>query len=214
MKLGLACDGGSPPPEMLDLLERAGLPSGALRGAAGPALADAGEVVWLLAPGADVLEACARGALDAGVAGKDLLLELSPQVHELLDLRVCADALVYATPELGAAALRRGRPRVATRYPRVTRRHFAASGRQVALVAFEAAPLAPGLGIADGVVELRSRLALEVAVGADRRPSGLQVREELAACSARLVAGRAARALGGERLAELLERLRAAVEEQ
>ena len=214
MKLGLACDAGPPSSQVLDLLEQAGLPAGALLGVAGPALVDAGDATWLLAAGADVLEACARVALDAGVVGKDLLLELAPPVHELLDLRVCRDALVYATPEPGVGVLRRGRPRVATRYPRVTRRHFAASGRQVALVAFEAAPLAPGLGIADGVVELRSRLALEVAVGAARRPSGLQVREEIAACSARLVAGRAARALGGERLAELLERLQAAVEER
>jgi len=214
VKLGLAGEGGPPPAQVLDLLERAGLPAGALRAVAGPALVDAGEITWLLAPGADVLEACARGALDAGVAGKDLLLELAPQVHELLDLRVCPDVLVYATPEPGAAALRRVRPRVATRYPRVTRRHFAGSGRQVELVAFDAAPLAPGLGIADGVVELRSRLALDDAVAGSGRPTGLRVREEIAVCSARLVAGRAARALGGERLAELLERLRASLEER
>ena len=214
MKLGLACDGGPPPSHVLDLLERAGLPAGALRGVPGPALLDAGDATWLLAPGADVLEACARGALDAGVAGKDLLLELAPPVHELLDLRVCRDVLVYATPEPGAGVLHRGRPRVATRYPRVTRRHFAATGRQVELVAFDAALLAPGLGIADGVVELRSRLTLDDGSAGLGRPAELRVREEIVACSARLVAGRAARALGGERLAELLERLRASVEER
>jgi ATP phosphoribosyltransferase len=214
MKLGLACDGGPPPSALLDLLERAGLPAGVLRTVAGPALVDAGEVTWLLAPGADVLEACARGALDAGVAGKDLLLELAPQVHELLDLRVCRDVLVYATPESVAGTPRRSRPRVATRYPRVTRRHFAAGGRQVALVAFEAAPLAPGLGLADGVVELSDRLALHASSAGAGRLAGLRVREEIVACSARLVAGRAARVLGGERLAELLERLSTALEER
>jgi len=213
VKLGLACDAGPPPSQVLDLLERAGLPAGALRGVPGPALLDAGDATWLLAPGADVLEACACGALDAGVAGKDLLLELAPPVHELLDLRVCRDVLVYATPEPGAGVLRRARTRVATRYPQVTRRHFAATGRQVDLVAFDAPSLALGLGIADGVVELRGRLVLNDA-GADAGPpDGLRVREEIAACSARLVAGRAARTLGGERLAELLERLRASMEE-
>jgi ATP phosphoribosyltransferase len=94
----------------------------------------------------------------------------------------------------------------------VTRRHFAATGRQVELVTFGAAPLAPGVGIADGVVELRSRLVGDERAGAGR-PHGLFVREEIAACGARLVAGRAARALGGARLAELLERVRAVVEE-
>ena len=121
---------------------------------------------------------------------------------------------MYATPAPDGRPLGRSRPRVATRYPHVTRRHFAASGRQVELVAFEAASLAPGLGIADGVVELRSRLVLDDASAGAGRPAELLVREEIAACSARLVAGRAARALGGERLAELLERLRASVEER
>ncbi len=177
----------------------------------GPALLHAGDTTWLLAPGADVLEACVRGALDAGVAGKDLLLELAPQVHELLDLRVCR-----GRPRVrdAGAGRRRPPPRPATRRHAVPaadaaplRRH----GRQVELVAFGAAPLAPGLGIADGAVELRSRLVLDA--GSAGAPDGLRVREEVAACSARLVVGRAARALGGERLAELLERLRAAVEE-
>ena len=213
MRLGLACESGPPPAPVLALLERTGLPAGVLSSVAGPALVDAGEVTWLLAPAADVIEACARGALDAGVVGKDLLLELAPPVHELLDLGVCGDVLVYATPEPAGAAVRPGRPRVATRYPRVTRRHFAVTGRQVELVAFETAPLAAGLGIADGVVELRSRL---VDGGGGAGFGGavvLRVREEIAACSARLVAGRASRALGGERLAALLERLRASVEE-
>ena len=211
MKLGLACDGGSPPSEVLDLLERSGLRIDALRALSGPALLHAGDTTWLLATGADVLEACVRGALDAGVVGKDLLLELAPQVHELLDLRVCRDVLVYATPESDAGVPRRGRPRIATRYPRLTRRHFAATGRQVELVAFGASPLAPGLGIADGAVELRRRLVLDD--GNAGSPDGLRVREEVAVCSARLVVGRAARALGGERLAELLARLRASLEE-
>ena len=214
MKLGLACDGGPPSSDVLDLLEQAGLPTGALRSVAGPALVDTGDSTWLLAPGTDILGACTRGALHAGVAGKDLLLELAPQVHELLDLRLCRDALVYATPEPGAGVLDRVRPRVATRYPLMTRRHFAASGRQVEVVAFDAAFLAPALGIADGVVELRSRLVLDDAHAGPGRLARLRVREEVATCSARLVAGRAARALGGERLAELLERLRAAVEER
>ena len=210
MRLGLACDGAPPPEPLLDLLERAGLPADDVRGVAGPALLAAAETTWLLAPGADVLEACARGALDAGVVGKELLLELSPQVHELLDLRVCPAALVYATPAPPARTTACGRPRVATPYPRVTRRHFAARGRQLELVAFEAAALAAGLGIADGVVVLSGD-----PVTAARVLSGeLVVREEIVACSPRLVAGRAARALGADRLAELLEHLRAALGER
>jgi ATP phosphoribosyltransferase len=213
VKLGLACDSGSLlPAGLLDLLERAGLPADPLRSVTGSALVHAGDVTWLLAPGADVLEACCRGALDAGVAGKDLLLELAPQVHELLDLRVGRDVLVHASREETPETPRRGRLRVATRYPRVARRYFAVTGRQVELVAFSATALAPCLGMADGVVELRSRLVSCEASAGSGRPSGLFVREEVAACSARLVVGRAARALGGTGLADLHDRLRASRE--
>jgi ATP phosphoribosyltransferase len=214
VKLGLSCDGDPPSSQLLALLEQAGLPAGALSSVEGPALVHDGGTIWLLASGADVLEGCARGALDAGVVGKDLLLEHAPPVHELLDLRVCRDVLVYATPQAGAVVVHRGRPHIATRYPLVTRRHFAASGRQVDIVAFGAAPLAPGLGMADGVVELRSRLTPEDGCDGAGRPCGLLVREEIAVCSARLVAGRAARALGAERLAGLLGRLRDSLEER
>ena len=177
MRFGLACDGGPPPPAVLDLLDRAGLPTIAAGSLIGPAFVDAGGATWLLASGADVLEACAHGALDAAIVGKDLLLELAPPVHELLDLRVCTDILVYATQEPGDWFLRRARPRIATRYPRATRRHFAASGRQVGLVAFDAAPLALSLGIADGVVDLRSRLTVVDRSAEATGSSGLHIRE-------------------------------------
>jgi ATP phosphoribosyltransferase len=70
----------------------------------------------------------------------------------------------------------------------------------VEAIGFGAAALAPALGIADGVVDLRSRV--------DQAPPGLEVREEVAAVSLRLVAGRAAHALRADDLAALLERLR------
>jgi len=203
VRLGLASDGGPPPAALIELLTRAGLPGAPLAGANPPALVAAGDDRWLLAPGADVLAACARGGLEAGIAGKDLLLELEPGLYELLDLRLPADRLVYAVP---AGAGRRPRPRVATPYPRLTRAHFAASGRQVEPLLFSAAGLAPQLGLADGVVELESRL-LEAA-------PGFEVREEVARCSPRLVAGGAARSLQAERLAELTARLREALEER
>ena len=69
--------------------------------------------------------------------------------------------------------------------------------------------LAPALGLADGVVALRSRLATELS-GMPR----LEVREVVAACSARLVAARAARVLLRDEFGALVTRLRAALEER
>jgi len=71
-------------------------------------------------------------------------------------------------------------------------------------IAFRVATLAPALGLADGVVDLQSRVEAEA--------PDLVVWEEIAACSLRLVAGRAARTLCAGRLEDLVERLRATLE--
>jgi ATP phosphoribosyltransferase len=200
VNIGLACDTGAPP-QVTALLAAAGLDTAGLD-AAPPALVRSGADTWLLAPGEDVLACCARGALDVAVVGKDLLLELRPSLPELLDLGVCRDRLVYALAP-GAA---RSRPRIATRYPRLARRHFARTGRQVETLALgSSAALTPALGAADGVVELESRLV--------RLPVDLAPVEEVAACTARLVASRGARVLATARLGELVERLRTILEE-
>ncbi len=100
-----------------------------------------------------------------------------------------------------AGRLRRVRPRVATRYVRVTQDFFAEAGEQADVLAFQAPALAVRLGLADGVVELRGRLAAPPA-------PAWRERAEVAACSARLVCGRAARTLAGAALEDLVERLR------
>lgn len=202
MRLGVAAD-GEVAAALADLLEEAGLSAGGLRGACRPALVREGETTWLVASGADALGGCVRGALDAAITGKDSLLELAPDVYELLDLRAGADALVLAAPATPLRGRRRARPRVATPYPRFARAHFAATGHQVEAFAFGAAGLAPALGLADEVVDLRSRVATV---------PGLEVMEVLAESSLRLVAARAARALRAADLAALVERLRALVE--
>jgi ATP phosphoribosyltransferase len=203
MRFGLACDGGPPPAALLDLLGAAGLPVAAVAGADPPVLVPAEGDAWALAPGVDVLTACLRGALDVAIVGKDLLLERQPDLSELLDLRLGSDQLVYAEAPGGDRG-EPSRPRVATPYPGCTWRYFSGTGRQVEAIAFRVAALAPALGLADGVVDLRSRIAAEA--------PELVVREEIAACSLRLVAGRAARTLCAGRLEDLVERLRFAVE--
>jgi ATP phosphoribosyltransferase len=207
MRLGLACPDGLPPQDVVRLLCDAGV-CGRFDGVAAPALVDereSGGHVWLLASAADVIGACERGAIDAGVAGKDALLEADLEVHELLDLRAGRDVLVYATRERSAVRARRARARVATRYARVTHDYLAAAGEQAEVLEFQAPALAVRLGLADGVVELRERLAGEDA-------AGLHERDEVASCSARLVCGRAARTLAGAALEDLVERLRAHLE--
>ena len=196
MRIGVACD-DAPVTQVAALLGKAGLDVAGLATTVAPALLSRTPDQWLLAPGPDLLVWCERGALDVAVVGKDVLLERGPTLPELLDLRICHDRLVLAMSPVPG----RSRLRVATRYPRLTRRHFERIGRQVETVALGAAVgLSPALGAADGVVELESRLS--------RLPLDLSIVETLAPCTARLVASRGARVLAAERLSELLGRLR------
>jgi ATP phosphoribosyltransferase len=206
MRIGIACQDGPPPAELLALLAAAGLPVAPLGEEVPPALVASGSATWFLGSAGDVLRACDRGALDAGVVGSDRLLEGRLGVADLLDLRRCRDDLVLAvTPD---AVGRVGRTRVATRHPGTALRHFAATGAQPEIVVVDEPLLAPALGLADGVIELAAR----VAAGRPGAPS-LEAREVVAACSAHLVASRAARVLRRAEFATLVDRLRDASED-
>jgi ATP phosphoribosyltransferase len=204
VRLGVACEAGTPPAEVLDLLEAAGLPAASLRGEQAPALLRHAAGAWFLGSATDVLRACDRDALDAGVVGSDGLLEGRHGVADLLDLRCCRDDLVFAVA--GAPRSDR-RLRIATRHPETARRHFAAAGAQPEVVLVDEPALAPDLGLADAVVELRSRL-----MAGHRGMQELQEREVVAACSARLVAARAARVLLRDEINALVDGLRAVLE--
>jgi ATP phosphoribosyltransferase len=207
VRIGLACEAGAPPAEVLDLLEAAGLPAASLRDEVAPAMLPRAGGVWFLGSAADVLRACDRGALDAGVVGSDQLLEGRHGVADLLDLRCRRDELVFAVLACGGRPDRR--LRVATRHPEAARRYFAAAGVQPELLELDEPTLAPGLGLAGGVVELRSRL------GADAPESpAFEERGVVATCSARLVAGRSARVVRRDEVNALADALRAVVEQR
>ena len=91
---------------------------------------------------------------------------------------------------------RLGAMRIATKYPRIAERHFEETGRQAEVIEVKGSvELAPLSGLAEGIVDL-------VATGRTLAENGLEVREEIADCTARLIANRVAhklRAGGGRR---------------
>ena len=207
MRIGLACEAGRPQAEILRLLEAAALPVASLREHRALALLEHPAGAWLLGTSGDILRACDRGALDVGVVGSDGLLEGRFGVADLLDLGCCRDELVLAMMPGGGRPDRR--PRIATRYPETTSRHFAGAGAQPDILVLDEPSLAPALGLADGVVELRSRLA----AGLTGMPP-LEVGQVVAGCSAHLVAARAARVLLRRAVGALVTSLRVALEER
>ncbi len=148
------------------------------------------------------------GAADLGVVGKDVLMEQSERdVYELLDLGFGRCVMVLAGEageDTAAEALRRlGVMRIATKYPKIAARFFARTGRQAEIVEVKGSvELAPLTGLVEGIVDL-------TATGTTLRENGLVVREEIAVCTARLIANPVAHKLRASTIDGLLERLRA-----
>lgn len=138
----------------------------------------------------DVATFVAFGAAHMGVAGNDVLTEFDyPELYAPLDLGIgrCRMA-VAATAELLAAEdpSRWSHVRVATKYPSITRRHFAGRGVQAECIKLNGAlELAPRLGLCRRIVDL-------VATGGTLRANGLVEVETIAEISSRLAVNRAA----------------------
>jgi ATP phosphoribosyltransferase len=157
----------------------------------------------------DVPTYVAEGAADVGITGKDVLMEQSErEVYELLDLGYGACTMVLASvageDPMEEARRRLGIVRIATKYPKIAARHFAATGRQAEMIEVKGSvELAPLTGLVDGIVDL-------TATGTTLRENGLVVREEIVVCTARLIANPVAHKLKAAAIDGLLERVRAA----
>jgi ATP phosphoribosyltransferase len=157
----------------------------------------------------DVPTYVAAGAADVGMTGKDVLMEQPErEVYELLDLGYGRCTMVLASvagdDPMEEARRRLGMMRIATKYPKIAARHFAATGRQAEMVEVKGSvELAPLTGLVDGIVDL-------TATGTTLRENGLVVREEIVVCTARLIANPVAHKLKAAAIDELLERVRAA----
>lgn len=151
----------------------------------------------------DVATFVAFGAADLGVAGNDVLMEFDySEVYAPLDLGIGHCRIAVAAP---AALVEHDDPsrwshvRVATKYPEITRRHFAARGVQAECIKLNGAvELAPALGLCRRIVDL-------VSTGATLKANGLVEIERIADITSRLVVNRAALKTRGPRIRPWIE---------
>ncbi len=146
------------------------------------------------------------GAADAGIAGRDALLEYpGEEWYEPLDLGIARCRLVVAARKDDPAAPS-GSIRVATKFERIARRHFASSGVRAEIVKlYGSMELAPHVGLADRIVDL-------VATGDTLRANGLRPVEHIADVSARLIVNKASMKMKAAAVKELVAALREQVE--
>jgi ATP phosphoribosyltransferase len=190
----------------LDLLDRLGVETGEVRVNERKLLFP--EVGIVTMRPSDVPTYVEHGSADIGITGKDVLMEQSQRkVYELLDLGYGHCRMVVAAREggdpIGDALRRLGRVRIATKYPHVAATHFADTGRQAEIVEVKGSvELAPLTGLVDGIVDL-------TATGRTLAENHLRVAEEIAVCTARLIANPVAHKLKADRIDRIVESIRA-----
>ena len=208
MALRIALPAGALFDETVGALRAAGLPTEQLLARERRLVIAAGDVSYLLCRPSDVPTYVAHGAADLGITGKDVLMEGEPDALELVDLGYGTCRFVVAGP---ADRLDRsldeyrhlGSLTIATKYPRVAGEHFQRRGIQVEIVKLGGSvEVAPQVALADWIVDL-------VATGRTLKENNLAVIEEIAVCTARLIANRVSYSRQRERIAALAATLEA-----
>ena len=124
-----------------------------------------------------------RGAADIGVAGKDILLEYSPDVYELLDLKIgkCRMAVAAKTDfrDNTAETLR-----VATKFSNIAQKFYNEKCRDIDIIHLNGSiEIAPILGLSDVIVDI-------VETGKTLYENNLEPKETIVEISARLISNK------------------------
>ena len=146
-----------------------------------------------------------RGAADVGVAGKDILLEYSPDVFELADLKKGKCRMCVAAPkdfvDDGEKTLR-----AATKFVNIAKKYYSSTGRDIDIIKLNGSiEIAPILGLSDVIVDI-------VETGTTLKENDLEVKTEILPISARLIANKTSFKFKTEAIETLCDRLEESLE--
>ena len=154
-----------------------------------------------LAKAPDVITYVEHGGCDLGIVGKDTILEKGHSFYEVLDLGFGRCKFALAAPKGTDLYSGYHTRMIASKYPNVTRAFFDKKGMDVNIIKIEGSvELAPIVGLADAIVDI-------VETGATLKANGLEVIEDVAPISARLIVNTASMKLYQKEINEFLERL-------
>ena len=171
-----------------------------------------GEYEFIMVKPSDVPTYVDYGIVDAGVVGKDTLLEENRPLYELLDLgfgrcRMCvagypqndaARQLAQRDRQITAAGFR-----VATKYPNIARRYYEERGENIEIIKLNGSvELGPVVGLSDVIVDI-------VESGSTLKANGLAVLETICEISARLVVNRVSLKIKSAEVKRLIATLKA-----
>ena len=162
------------------------------------------DIDLIVLRGSDVPTYVEYGAADLGIAGKDTLIEHgSDNYYEPLDLNIARCRMV--TAGLIGSHLPEGRIRVATKYIKLAKEHYARVGRQADFIKlYGAMELAPAMSLADEIVDI-------VDTGNTLRANKLGERETIMQISTRVIVNKASMKMKLESIKPLLDAMASVV---
>jgi ATP phosphoribosyltransferase len=168
------------------------------------------DVRLIIVRASDVPTYVQYGAADLGIAGRDVLIEHGgASLYQPLDLNIarCKMMVAVRADFDYAGSIRSGaRLKVATKYVKIAREHFAEKGMHVDLIKlYGSMELAPLVGLADAIVDL-------VSTGGTLRANNLIAVEEIMPISSRLVVNQASLKLKRGQIQPIIDAFSQAVE--
>lgn len=204
--LNIALPKGRLGEKVYDMLERAGYPCEAIKENGRKLIFENAElgVRYFWVKPSDVSIYVERGAADIGIAGKDILLEYSPDVYELLDLNIGKCRMAVAGKKTfrddGKRTLK-----VATKFVNIAKAHYASVSRDIDIIKLNGSiEIAPILGLSDVIVDI-------VETGTTLKENDLTVIETIVPISARLISNKASFKFKTAEIEKLVEGIRAQV---
>ena len=160
-----------------------------------------GSVRYFWVKPSDVAIYVERGAADIGIAGKDILLEYSPDVYELLDLGIGVCRMAVAAKSDFRDNIEKTL-RVATKFPNIASSYYEKKGRDIDIIKLNGSiEIAPILGLSDVIVDI-------VETGTTLKENNLEVKQTILPISARLIANKASFQFNSAQIEDLLCSLR------
>ena len=148
----------------------------------------------------DVVIYVERGAADIGIAGKDIILEYSPDIYELLDLGMGKCRMAVAGKK-DFVDMRDRTLRVATKFPNIAKEYYNKQSREIDIIKLNGSiELAPILGLSDVIVDI-------VETGSTLKENGLEVKTSIVPISAQLIANKSGYKFKRDEIAALVEKL-------
>ena len=165
---------------------------------------------FILAKPTDVPTYVEYGAADIGVVGSDTIIEENRNVYEVLDLGFGKCKMCVCGPASAKKLLENHEQiRVATKYPVIAKDYFHnEKHRTVDIIKLNGSvELGPIVGLSDVIVDI-------VETGSTLRENGLGVLEEICPLSARMIVNQVSMQINGDRIRDLISKLKEKLEEK